>query len=520
MGANMSTNLGFMDIGTNSIRLMLVKINPNGSRTLMREEKEVVRLGEHEFGTGLLHPVAMKRTAIVCKRFVEAARSYGVTEIHTVATSAMRDARNRNDLLQVLEKEIAPDVSVISGKEEARLIYLGVSSGVQIGNNPSLFIDIGGGSTEISAGDQYDHSYLDSIKLGAIRVSTLFPGNEADGTVDLGTYSEMKDFCRKKLVKTRMLLEGGKWEYVFGSSGTIQNLAEISGKLFGGGTGMGGMMLGLKDLRKVSGHLRELPLVERREVPGINPSRADIIVGGAAVLETVMEELGVEELITSKRGLRHGLMIDVLTRKGLYPKEGMSVRYRSVLHLARGCNFDEDHSKKVQELTLDLFDSAGEIGLHDLGGEDRELMEHAALLHDIGNLISFRKHHHHTYYIIMNSELLGFNMKEVTILANVTRYHRKRAPKEKDLKTDGLDSRSRQKVRVMAAMLRLAENLDRAHRGLIKKARFVDMKDGEALLKVEAGEDCQLERWGINSNRDIFREMVGYDLKADFVSCR
>ncbi len=518
MGVNMIGNLGFMDIGTNSIRLMLVKINPNGSHTVMREEKEVVRLGEHEYGTGLLHPVAMKRTVIVCKRFVEVARSYGVTEIPTVATSAMRDASNRNDLLQVLEKEIAPDVSVISGKEEARLIYVGVSSGVQIGSEMSLFIDIGGGSTEISMGDQHDHYYLDSIKLGAIRVSTLFPGDE--DIVDSKTYSEMKEFSKKKLVKTRMLLEGKKWKYVFGSSGTIQNLSEISNKLYGGGTRKGGTILKLKELRKVSKHLRELPLMERIEVPGINPSRADIIVGGAAVLETVMEELGVEELITSKRGLRHGLMIDVLTRKGLYPKEGVSVRQRSVLHLARECNFDEKHSRKVQELTMELFDSAGEVGLHELGKEDRELMEHAALLHDIGNLISFRKHHHHTYYIIMNSELLGFNMKEVTILANVARYHRKRAPREKDLKTDGLDANSRNKVRLMAAFLRLAETLDRAHRGLIKGASFTGKENGQALLTVEAGEDCHLEKWGIKSSREIFSEMVGYDLKVDFATCR
>jgi exopolyphosphatase/guanosine-5'-triphosphate,3'-diphosphate pyrophosphatase len=511
-------NLGFMDIGTNSIRLLLVRINMNGSHTIIREEKEVVRLGEHEYGTGLLHPVAMKRAVIVCKRFVEVARSYNVSEIHTVATSAMRDARNRNDLLKVLEKEIAPDVSVISGREEARLIYLGVSTGVQIGSKKAIFIDIGGGSTEIILGDQYEYSFLDSLKLGALRVSTLYPGDQ-DGKVNKKTYDEMKEYARSKLVKTGRVLAKEKWKFVFGSSGTIQNLAEISSKMYKSSERMGGITLSLTNLKKVSKFLRKLNLEERRLVAGMNSSRADIIIGGAAVLESVMEEIGIRSIVTSKRGLKHGLMIEVLQRKNLFPKAKVPVRDRSVLHLARECNFEEDHSKKVRDLSLQLFDSSKDIGLHDLDESDRELMGHAAILHDIGNLISFRKHHHHSYYIIMNSELLGFNMKEITILANITRYHRKRAASEKDLKIEGLDQRSRYKVKVMATLLRLAENLDRAHRGQISKVGFTSLKNGTANLRVEAGNDCHLERWGLNASKEAFVDMMGYELDIDFRTC-
>jgi exopolyphosphatase/guanosine-5'-triphosphate,3'-diphosphate pyrophosphatase len=428
----------------------------------------------------------------------------------------MREASNRNDLLKVLEKEISPDVSVISGNEEARLIYLGVSSGVHIDTKKCIFIDIGGGSTEIILGDQTDYYFLDSVKLGAIRVSTLFPGSDPEGRISRDTYNEMKEYSKKKLVKTLRELEKYKWKYIFGSSGTIQNLAEISSKMNGSKNKMGGMVLSLVNLKKVSKTLRKMSLEERKGAPGINPNRADIIIGGAAVLESTMETLGIREIISSKRGLRHGLMIEVLQRKGLYPKGEISVKDRSIIHLASECNFDEKHSMKVRDLALQLFDSSKKAGLHDLTDDDREFMGYSAILHDIGNLISFRKHHHHSYYIIMNSELLGFNMKEIAILANITRYHRKSSPSDKDLKTEGLDERSRYKVRVMAMLLRLSENLDRAHRGLIRKAEFKNMENGRAVLGIEAEENCHLEKWGLNSNRELFRDIFGHDLEARF----
>src|SRR5262249_44650669 len=196
------------------------------------EQKETVRLGEGEFRRSTLQPEAMRRAGLVCARFAEIARSRGAAQVLAVATSATREAENRSSFLRHLRRIAGIDVRVISGKEEARLIYLGVSSGANIGGRQTLFIDVGGGSTEVIIGDQQQYRFLDSLKLGTIRLSGMFfrPGDTA--AVSSTKYARIQRYIRTRSVRTLERLRDFTIELAIGSSGTVVNLAEIAMRRF------------------------------------------------------------------------------------------------------------------------------------------------------------------------------------------------------------------------------------------------------------------------------------------------
>ncbi|CAD6494664.1 MAG: Guanosine-5'-triphosphate,3'-diphosphate pyrophosphatase [Candidatus Argoarchaeum ethanivorans] len=434
--------IAFIDLGTNSIRMLVVRIKPNQTYAILREELEIVRLGEHVFSRGCLQVKAMKRAVLVCQKFIEVANAFNADEIVAVATSATREAKNRVEFLEELRK-IGLNVKVVSGKEEVRLIYLGVSSGVHIEHKKTIFIDIGGGSTEIAMGNQFQYQDLDTLELGAIRLSRIFLSDSDESPVSMFAYKKMKRCAGNKMLRTIEHINRDKIELAIGSSGTIINLAEIARKMFKKGGSKKELVLEQSNLNAVSSMLCFLPLAERKEVPGINADRADIIIGGAVILETLMEAFALKEIVVSNRGLRHGLLVDYLQRHGEYPKfEKMSVREKSVLRLGKCCNINEDHANTVASLALQLFDSSFKIKLHDLGDSERELLNYSATLHDTGNFISFQDHHIHSHYIISHAELLGFNQTEITIMANVARFHRKRVPRRKETTMAELDEQS------------------------------------------------------------------------------
>ncbi|MCW4000627.1 MAG: Ppx/GppA family phosphatase [Candidatus Bathyarchaeota archaeon] len=510
--------VGFVDIGTNALRLLVVRINPNFSYTTISQEKEVVRLGEQEFKDGILKPEAMERAIFVCGKFADLARTYGASEIIAVGTSAIREAKNQEEFLQRLYRETGINVNVISGEDEAKLICLGVSSGIDIGDEKALFIDLGGGSTEIAIGDQYECSYVQSLQLGAIRLTSQFIGEGWRGPIKEEVYKKIKAYAADEIraVKPRVLEYGVRLAY--GSSGTMINLAEISNKLFKKSNSNGELVLTKKNLKKVATALCWLPLEDRRSVPAINPDRADIIIAGAAVIEAIMEEFGLEEIHISHRELRDGLLVEYLSNfEGFRELQRTPMRDRSVLSLGRSCNFDEKHSETVAALALQLFDSAKQIGLHDLGQREREMLGYAATLHDVGDFLSFNNHHQHSHYIISNAGLPGFDAHEIQIIANIARFHRKKLPSKKALKAEGLDEAGRLAVVVGSTFLRFAEKLDRSHCNLVKKAEFAREGKGLVLLRFYSDTDCSLEEWSVNQNRQAFFEAFDAELQAQCI---
>jgi exopolyphosphatase / guanosine-5'-triphosphate,3'-diphosphate pyrophosphatase len=504
--------VAFMDIGTNSIRLLVVRIQPDYSSTVLTQLKQMVRVGDGAFRHQHLHPDAIDRAVCVARQFAQLARTHGAETIVTVATAATREATNRRTFAQQLQQEADLDVRVVSGPEEARLIYLGVASGVHLGEQQAFFIDIGGGSTEVIIGTQHHHRYLGSLKLGAIRLRSHCRANKR-GAVAPHTYEALQQYVRHHAVHTLRELRTYRIDLALGSSGTIENLADVAARHCLKRPRQRDDVLTYAQLRQVIAMLRALPLESRRKVPGLHPERADIIIAGAAILDAFMQELALKALRVSERGIREGLLVDYLLKHGASAfLQEMSVRARSVWLLGRTCQVDEAHARATARLALALFDSARDAGLHRFGAWERELLEYAALLHHIGAFLTYTNYQVHTSYLIKHANLLGFDQTEIAIMAATALYHRKALPRKKCPEFAALDQRAQQIVPILSALLCLAEHLDRGHAGLIQDAHLCVVDTQHVALQIDATHECQVEVWGVQKHLAAFERVFGRPL--------
>lgn len=491
--------VAFIDIGTNAIRLLVVRIVPGHLYTVITEQREPARLGEGEFPERRLQPQAMEQALLVCRKFVELAHGHGADEIVAVATSATREALNAEEFLHRLREEAGLHVRVISGREEARLIYSGLSSVIHLGHRKAIFLDIGGGSTEVIVGGQRRYEFLDTIGVGAVRLASLMFSPADVGPVSPRRYEQLRQYARHAAVHTIYQVNQHHADVLVGAAGTIRNLAAVAASSRRGPDGENGDILTRAELRRVAAMLCAMPLEERRKVPGLNPDRADIIVSGAAILDVMMEGLGFQEiLVTSQGGLREGLLMDYLAQDS-HDLHRLTVRERSVLHLGRACHFDEPHAHNAQRLALELFDSAREAGLHSYGDWEREILGYAALLHDIGAFLSYGNHHVHSYYLINNADLLGFHQAEMTMMALIALFHRRGLPSTDQPDFAALDREDRNRVKLLSLIVRLVESLDRSHQNVVKDACIRPSAPQELRLRMCVDGDAQLELWGLRA---------------------
>ncbi len=495
--------VGFVDIGTNSVRLMVVRIASRYSYQVINLTREVVRLGEEEFGDRLLRPAAIERAVTVCRSFTGLARGLGAAEIVAVATSATREARNAAAFVARLHDEAGLDVHVVSGREEARLIFLGIQSRVELGDRVAFCLDIGGGSTEVMVGDGRRHLFLDSLPLGAVRLAGDSSLPDVAGRVSADDYQKLQRAVRLASVHAVATVRRLDVDVAYGTSGTVRNVAAVAARVLHDREPQRDETVELGDVRKVVKLLRGLTLDERRKVPGLNPDRADIVVAGATVLETLLTDLELPAVTAlGECGLRDGLLVDYLTRgaDGAAVHE-LSVRERSVLRLLQATGADEGHARHVARLALELFDSARQAGYHALGDEERELLRDTALLHDVGTFISYPEHHVHSAYLIANADLLGFDQREIAIMAATALFHRKATPSARFAAFAALDDAGRDVARTLSDLLRLAERLDRSHGGVVRHARLEASGRRALTLRLATKGRAELELWGLENRR-------------------
>jgi exopolyphosphatase/guanosine-5'-triphosphate,3'-diphosphate pyrophosphatase len=514
MTADQEQVVAFIDIGTNSIRLLVVRLGAGGGYAVLSEQKEVVRLGEGEFPSDMLSEAAMDRAVLVCRTFVDLARSFHATEFEAVATSATREARNQQVFLNRLAAEANLPVRVIAGREEARLIYLGIRSGIDLGDQTALFIDIGGGSTELSVGTRSGYEALYSLNLGSIRLASLFPPKDRRGTVTPKEYGKIREHILEEGGRVIQELKDHPITRVYGSSGTLQNLAEIAGRMLHSQEHLSPVLL-YPDLVKVAARLCSLSVEERRKIPGINPDRADIIVPGAAIIETLMQALGLFTITITNRGLRDGLLVDYLEQRRAPGSH--SVRQQSITSLGDACRINRTHALHIQDLADDLFRSSRDAGVHAFGPLEQELLGYAAYLHDIGSFVSFTNHQAHTRYLIANADLLGFDQQEIQVVASIAGLHRKKAQVTRGRVPSGLEPQHLRTVAVLGAFLRLAESLDRTHIGLVRTARFIRTGEKALTLRIVCRGDCHLEIWGAEREKRTVQKMLGERLQIEVV---
>ena len=509
-----SRTVAFLDIGSNSMHILVVRIEPDGSYAVLTRQKESIRLGEGGFTTYELQPEAINQAVLVGTHFSELARSFGADRVVAVATSATREAINKQELLDRLMESAGIEVRVISGREEARLIYLGLASGANLNGRSALFIDVGGGSTEVIVGDQHEHEFLDTIRLGAIRLTNMFLIAGDDGSVSGDRYDLIQQYIRTTAVRTVQSLQQQQFTDVIGSSGTIVTLGEIAAQRFENRELQRQDSFTHKQIREVIDMLAGMTNAERLKVPGMSAKRADIIIGGAAVFDTLMADLKLDRITISDRSVRDGLLIDYMSRaQAPTDMQDVSFRMHSVLRLGRQCRFDEEHARHVAELSQELFDTARDAKLHDLGDWERELLRYAAMLHDIGTFLSYSNHRSHSYYMIRNAELLGFDETEVGIIANTALFHKKTYPRKRHAEFAALDDHAQQIVRVLCVVIRIAECLDRAHAGAVRHARIEVSGKRKAVLELDSAGDCHLEIWAAQMHAKAFQRSFGRALE-------
>ncbi len=514
--------IGIIDLGSNSARLLLVQLLPDGAYSIINRVKHMVRLGENAFETKMLQEAAMQRTLIVLRSFMDMCKTYGVNEMLPMATAAMRDATNAQEFVTQVYNDTELTLQIIPGQEEARLIYLGISSDLPHSLAMRAFVDIGGGSTEVAIGNSVNHINLDSLKLGCVRLTNLFL-EDTNGKVSGQLFESMCQYVRSKASHTIKRIKTHNVKEMVGSSGTALALHTIAYKLqYGTSPSAEHSTISLEGLRKAAKHIRELTIDERKNLPGVNARRAEVLVAGTAILLTLMEEFGFEHMTVSARNLQDGILTDYIQRQRLQqnnatntlPMQYSNVRYDSVLQLAKRCYYEEKHVHHMAQLALDIHDSAIDCGLIPLDHQARELLHYAALLHDIGIFIAYAKHSWHGAYLIKNTDILGFTQEEIDFLAYLIQYHSMKPNKKIDESpqpTKGLGTHRR----LFALFLALAENMDRLHCQNINEAYFTH-QDGTLLLEIQYQIASPVEMEAVQNMQKLCKKILGKDLQMHF----
>ena len=498
--------LAAIDIGTNSIHLVVARAVAADRFEVLARQKDMVRLGSGGGEMKRLEDDAIDRAVAALARHKAIADAQGAS-VRAVATSAVREAENRHVFLRRALVEAGVRVEVISGFEEARLIHLGVLQAVPVYDRRVLVIDIGGGSTEVVLGERDEAIVARSLKLGAIRLTDRF---FADDEVTSKAVTKCRRFVQG--VVAPMQREIDHFDLAVASSGTAQSVAAMALAARGEdpNQNLNQVVITEDELDGVVSALVAAPSVrERRRIAGLDPKRADIIVAGALVLQEVLGAFGATDVMISESALREGVLADTYRRThGGSLHHLRDIRRRGVLHLAELTDDDPEHSERSAHLALELFDQLAPQ--HGLDDRAREYLEAAALLCNVGMFISHSGHHKHSYYVIRNSEhLTGFTDAEIEVIAQVARYHRKSAPKAKHEAFASLDEDDQIVVRTLAGILRVAIGLDRAHRGSVSTLE-VREEDDRLLIAVgsEAGADTTVEVWSADERKDLLVEVL------------
>ena len=504
--------LAAVDIGTNSVHMVVARVSASGRVEILEREKEMVRLGRSGGDMKELTPDAIERGVAALRRCKRVAEAHGA-DLAAVATSAVREADNRRDFLDRAFDEAGVSVEVISGLEEARLIHLGVLQALPLYDDRVLLCDIGGGSTEIVLGQEGDVLQSRSFRLGSIRLTERFLAKQ---TLKPKHIARCRQHVEAMLAPFALQVVRSGFDTVVGASGTIETVVAMARAERGDTNGV--RTLNGERITAQEVHCAVERLVEagddaaRAKLPGVDERRADIILAGAIILEQFCEVFEVDEVVFSDYALREGVLLDQARRRsGATLHHLRDLRRQSVMHLVELTDEHPDHSIEISRLALRIFDEIQPLLGLDEPEAARELLQAGSLLCNVGVFISHSGHHKHSYYVVRNSEhLAGFTDREIEIIAQVARYHRKSAPKPKHPEWAALRRPDRQLVKSLAGVLRVAIGLDRSHAASVADLHATwddDVLDIE--LEPRAGRSIELEAHSAALRRGLLEDVVG-----------
>jgi len=500
-----------IDIGSNSVRLKISRLQ-GGRLKEIHEDREVTRLGEGVFSGGLLSPESMSETVRVLRRFHRATQECGADLVRVVATAALRDARNSRAFLEWVRSTTGWTIEIISGLEEARLIHLGIVSSGRVGADSALLIDLGGGSCELTVSRKGQIRDTVSLPLGAVRLTNEFLKHDPPRKSEL---KRLRGFVRREIGKVQDRIKSARVGAVIATSGTAAALAGVATHLARFKSRRSSAAT-REMMRRIVKQITRLPLDQRRRIPGIGPRRAEIICAGAVVYAELLERCHLGGFRYSALGLRDGILAQMAADHDRGTRSGRAVeseRWESIKRAVEHYRVDLQHALHVRESAVLLFSSLKSV--HHLPPEYQEWLSAAAMLYEVGDYVNRNGHHRHTYYIISNSEILGYTPQQRRIIAAIARYLGKSRPTPGDGPMNSLSPEEQENVTKASALLRVARalNLGRtqavAHVAILARSGSVAMK-----LTPRGKASVDLELWAIEKDRSYFREVFGRELSA------
>ena len=506
-----------IDIGTNSIHMVVASTTGGGGFEVVDREREVTQIGRGSFRTGLLQRAPMRRTIEALQSFAQLARRMGADRILCTATAAVREARNGGAFLQEARARAGLTPRVIPAEEEGRLIYLAVRSAVALDDEPSLILDIGGGSVQFVVGTREKLMIAMSAPVGALRLTESFLASDPPGRSEL---RKLERAIRRLSAKSIAAVSKFDPKRLYGSSGSIHALAELAHLEETGEPlrQLNGHVLTRSQLSRLIHRIRRMPLAEREALRGLDALRAEILLPGALVLDHVLDELDAPGIVITDFGVREGLVTDYVTAhaREISTVGGVEdLTLRSVLQLLQKFQPEErhlGHARHVSRLALALFDGLRDE--HGMNDADRRLFEFGALLHDVGAAVGYDGHSEHSYYLIKHGNLRGLDADEVETIALIARFHGRARPRKRLDEVRVLGKKQRRKLRWMSAMLRVAEALDRSHYQLVRSVR-VARRGERVTLRVDARRSAGLELWAARRRVDLLETLLGDSVRVE-----
>ena len=500
-----------VDIGSNSVRLKIARLTRGHLRPI-HEDREVTRLGEGVFRSGFLTPESMAETVKVLRRFHRATQQVVTDPVRVVATSALRDARNSQAFLEWVRSATGWTVEIISGLEEARLIHLGLVSNLRIDSSPTLMMDLGGGSCELTVSASGHIRDLVSMPLGAVRLTDEFLRHDPPRK---GELKRLQGFVAREVNRVAARVIAAKVKNVIATSGTAAALATAASHLRKNGTRQR-MLVSRAEMTRLAKRLARLPVEERRKIEGIGLRRAEIVVAGAMVYQELLDRCHLKGFRYSPLGLRDGLLAQMAAEHDRSTRSGRQIeseRWESITRAVAHYHVDMKHALDVRESAMFLFSALRSI--HGLAPEYREWLSAAAMLYEVGDYVNRNGHHRHTYYIIANSEILGYTPQQRRIIGSIARYLGKSRPTPGDGPMNALSPEEQESVKKASVLLRMARavNIGRSQ----SVARLgVSARDGRVSMKLAArgNASVDLEVWAIEKDSAYFREVFGRELSV------
>jgi exopolyphosphatase/guanosine-5'-triphosphate,3'-diphosphate pyrophosphatase len=498
--------LAAIDIGSNSVRLIVAEPLRGGNYRILDEEREPTRLGRTLSSSGRLDAESVRRTLAALGRFKQIAAGFQVDELRTIATCAVREAANGPEFCRRVKEEVGIDVEVISADKEARLAFYSVQRAFDLTGKNIVLSDIGGGSTEfvLASGNAIEGIY--SSPLGAVRLTEVYG---SDFTQSAKEYEELLAGV-ERLLRKHTKKPPFAPHLLIGSGGTFTSLAEMimaqKGQV---DLPTRGYTITRAELSHLLDRLRKMSPKARRSVPGLVPDRADIIVAGLAVVDRIMARFKVNLLQVHNRGVRDGLLLTMIDQSLAAASDDPRERQAAIERFAAACSGEPAHGRHVARLAGMIYRQLAEP--FGMDPADQPYLEAAARLQDVGYLINYDQHHKHSYHLIMNSNLPGFRPRELELIANVARYHRGATPKQKHDTFRSLAPEDQRRVRQLAAILRIAGGLDRSHSQQVSDVTLRVRRDGGSLtgikLLAHAPENPEVDLWGARRRVEMFEEV-------------